>query len=219
MRTGTVQERRGEGSNSPHVGANYQSYRRQPPPEGSAFPAEAHRRNPLRIQRHGAGPARPSARGGSRPPAGPGPLWGRLGASRACSRLPLTFCSSAEAASGTSADILLPLQTRHWGKKRLSGGRGCPATSNPPVPARRAPARAASAREDGRRFMTTRSSAALGDSGPPATRASLPRRAPAYLTPLLRLSDAEALPFFLQRSRLAPRLISVRRLLSGTCSL
>lgn len=41
----------------------------------------------------------------------------------------LTFCSSAEAASGTSADIVLPLQTRRREKMRLAGGRGHPAAS------------------------------------------------------------------------------------------
>lgn len=217
---GTFQQRRGEGSNSHHAGANCQSSCGQPDSGGFCPPSQPRRigTTPSAPGAAGWARARPSARGGSRPPARPGPRWERLETSRARSPRTPTFCSSAEAASGTSADILLPLQTRHRERMRLPGGRGRPAASSPLVPALRAPARAASARENGRRLMTTRNPAAFCDSGPPAARSPLPRRAPAYLTPLLRLCDAEALPFFLQRSRLAPHLTSACPILSGTCS-
>lgn len=49
----------------------------------------------------------------------------------------LTFCSSAEAASGTSADMLLPLQKGHREEIRLPGGQGRPAAA--PPQARRPP--------------------------------------------------------------------------------
>lgn len=99
--------------------------------------------------------ARPSARGRSRPPRRPGPRRAPPGPSATT----LTFCSSAEAASGTSADILLLLQ-RHAGEDAITRW---------PRPTRPCSPSARSGRLRPRKWpclMTTRSPAALGDRDP-----------------------------------------------------
>lgn len=176
-------------------------------------------RSPPRTPRADSGRAPPHAAGAGRP-AGPAP--GSLAsgvAPRAHSPsappprlpqgLPRTYCSLCNETPGEDAITGWP---RPAGRRTASGL---------PAPSLRAPARAASARENGRRLMTTRSLAAPGSRllRPAEARPPLPRRAPTYLTPLLRLCDAEALPFFLQRSRLAPHLTSVCHMLPGNCSL
>ncbi|XP_071068571.1 uncharacterized protein [Dasypus novemcinctus] len=74
--------------------------------------------------RRGPPGAAPPARG----PPGTRTAW-TFRLSRARFPHTLTFCSSAEAASGISADIALPLQMRCREKMRLGGGRDRPAAA------------------------------------------------------------------------------------------
>lgn len=100
-----------------------------------------------------------------------------------------------------------PSATRRREKMRFPGGRGRPAAAPPQ-------ARPPPLSERPRKWPAPYDDTEPRRAQPPATAASpgrppLPRRAPTYLTPLLRLCDTEALPLFLQRSRLAPHLTSV----------
>lgn len=130
VRKGTFQKRRGEGSNSSTLALTTRAT------AGSrwecpAFSAQAHGHSPLPAP--GAAGRPPAALQAARQP-GPRPP-------RARSPRTLTFCSSAEAASGTSADIALPLQTRRREKMQLPGGRGRPAAAGPPAPLSERPPR------------------------------------------------------------------------------
>lgn len=196
VKKGTFQETRGERSNSHHAGANYKRDCGQQIRERPASTAGAHWHSPRPAPGAALRPPGPiPGRGDSGPSGLPAHThllllrWGCLGDFRG---------HAAPSAEGT------PGRDTITGWPRAPGRR---AATSPPAPG--LPARTRAASENGRRLMTTRSPAALRDAA---------RRAPAYLNQLLLLCDAQALPFFLQRSRLAPHLTSVRRMLSGTCS-
>lgn len=168
---------------------------------------------------------RPSAPGRARPPPGRVPAatapWPATRAHspsapprRLPRGLPQTYCSPYGREAEKRSDYRVAEAARPPRRRR-------PARSRLP-PAPRAPARAASAPENGRRLMTTGRPGAHGGRPPLRPAAAppfFPRRALAYLTPLLQFCDAQALPSCLQRSRLAPNLTSVCLMLPGNCSL